>query len=366
MILFSLFYSQSCSLQKEICVTPTIVGSAISINITFAAITGYIAFGYGGTGMNGANMVIISKNTTGYNAESYMSKSETTPSKIANLWTVKSSTANQLTITGRDPKFPTTSATVIWARGSISGGIIQQHLAGNYGDFTMTPSKSSLVPSAPPALPTGIPGLEAVPLPNELPKPKQFCSGKSEICISPLITNSLVSLTVKFQALKPLEYMALGFGGKGMVNQDITAFYLNGANYSKSEYYSKATGTPLQKPSKWEIMNQFIKGTNVTILLTRDYSIDDKNYNDFPTSKSEFIYAKGLIQNKLLQKHGKIVGSFNVEVDGASTALKKKRVTIDSPQGENTKTPEDLYPNLLKSNSSLPPILFYILFTLFY
>ena len=369
MLLWPTLFSQSCSTGNEICLTPTISGIQISIKISFKPFTGWLAFGYGGQNMENQTMVFIMPGSNGYTADSYFSKSVTTPQKVQNTWTVSpGGTSGQITITGIDAAFPRTAAApFVWASGPVSSTGISQH-SKLVGYFPVTASKATAA-TAPPsdtAVPTEVTTSDKLKpliqngkpiLPSDVPRQSSSCSKNNEICLLPLISANVVTMTVKFQQLQPLNYLAFGFGGTGgMANADITALFLNGTGYATSEYFATGNVPPTQKQASWKIINQNTRGTNVTILMSRPISVNLPSTNKFPTTTSQFIYAAGKISNKSLQQHSDTFGRFAVNSDGGSkdTAAPNPPKTIakSAPVSNKTITPKDLYPSLKYAGSS--------------
>ena len=152
----TLIFSQACSPNKEICLTPSVSEKVISIDITFTPFTGYLAFGYGGVGMTDESMVILMPSGTGFTADSYFSTTMSTPKKVANVWKVVSSSAGKVSISGFDGAFPKTGGQFSWASGPVTGGSIKQH-ADKVGTFKLEESaykKASPSPSAAPVVPS--------------------------------------------------------------------------------------------------------------------------------------------------------------------------------------------------------------------
>lgn len=163
MLLNLIIYSQSCTNGKELCLSPQIQGSTATIEITFQPFQGYLAFGYGGLGMDNQNMVVISNSTgVGYTANSYYSKRETTPQKVTNTWNVISSGSSSLTISGPLLQFPTSAGNFVWASGEMSGGVLMKHSSAHHGSFSVVPFSrppilsSSVLSSARSPIPTPI------------------------------------------------------------------------------------------------------------------------------------------------------------------------------------------------------------------
>ena len=178
-MLFTLaVYSQSCDTNKDICLTPTTTGASTSIDITFSALDGYVAFGYGGESMSNSNMVVITKGANGYVADSYFSSGFSTPKIVTNVWTVSSSGTNKLTIKGSDPKFK--AGSFIYAKGKVTGGQIQKHTTV-FGSFDVTMgagtdkyATASVVPVTPP---------KASPI--AAPKQRKCLIRKSDVTTTP-------------------------------------------------------------------------------------------------------------------------------------------------------------------------------------
>ena len=129
-------FAKSCTLKNELCITPSVSTGGITLTLAVEPFTGYLAFGYGGSGMENQNMVVLEAVANGYSTSSYYSSSESTPSKVANKWKVTSSSPGKVVIQGTDSKYPVSGGQLVYAQGAINGGQLQKHTTV-YGKFNV-------------------------------------------------------------------------------------------------------------------------------------------------------------------------------------------------------------------------------------
>jgi hypothetical protein len=159
-LLFALVFSEICSANKEICISPINSGSNVSVEVSFKPLdtNKYIAFGFGGNGMSKSEIVAFTKTDSSYLATGYYATGYSKPLKNNVTWTtdnVKVSDRVIVTISrskasvgAQSNDFPNSDATFIWATGDFTNNDISKHSSGNNGQFSMTSTDKSSTASA--------------------------------------------------------------------------------------------------------------------------------------------------------------------------------------------------------------------------
>ena len=125
-----------------------------------------------------------------------------------------------------------------------------------------------------------------------------------ELSITPTKTGSGVSLDLQF---KPFTgYLAFGYGGTSMTNQNIVVIMQNGQSFTASSYHSDSRTTPTKVTDVWKV----VSSGNGKMTITG-------NDSKYPINGGTFIYANGAVTNGQIQQHTTVYGTFSV---GPATA----------------------------------------------
>eukprot|EP00835_Amoeboradix_gromovi_P005780 NODE_583_length_6431_cov_0.491788.p3 type:complete len:236 gc:universal NODE_583_length_6431_cov_0.491788:4961-5668(+) len=127
------------------------------------------------------------------------------------------------------------------------------------------------------------------------------CSPNNEICLTSTINGTDIKVAI---AYKPFSgYLAFGYGGEKMTNQNMVFLMQGQKGLSADSYQSTTFALPKKVTNTWKI----VSSSDSEIVIT---GTDSK----YPTDSGTVVYASSSVVGGVPQQHTNNVGSFSITV----------------------------------------------------